>query len=64
MIDSDAVKDYLLTLQNRIVAELEDIDGKGRFRRDSWQRDGGGGGESHVLDGGAMQRARDAAVEG
>ena len=54
MIDSDAVKDYLLTLQNRIVAELEDIDGKGRFRRDSWQRDGGGGGESRVLDGGAI----------
>jgi coproporphyrinogen III oxidase len=54
MIDSDAVKDYLLTLQNRIVAELEDIDGKGRFRRDSWQRDGGGGGESRVLDGGTI----------
>ena len=54
MVDTDAVKDYLLTLQNRIVAELEDIDGKGRFRQDSWQREGGGGGESRVLDGGAI----------
>ncbi|MEE4162440.1 MAG: oxygen-dependent coproporphyrinogen oxidase [Woeseiaceae bacterium] len=54
MIDTDAVKDYLLTLQNRIVAELEDIDGKGRFRGDAWQRDGGGGGESRVLDDGAI----------
>jgi coproporphyrinogen III oxidase len=54
MIDTDAVKDYLLSLQNRIVAELESIDGKGSFRRDAWQRDGGGGGESRALADGAI----------
>ena len=54
MSDIDDVKDYLLSLQNRIVAELEQIDGDGRFRRDAWQRDEGGGGESRVLAGGRV----------
>ncbi len=34
------VKDYLQSLQNRIVAELEQLDGKTCFRRDEWQRAG------------------------
>ena len=54
MSDIDDVKDYLLSLQNRIVAELEQIDGEGRFRRDAWQREEGGGGESRVLAGGRV----------
>lgn len=54
MSDIDDVKDYLLSLQNRIVAELEQIDGNGRFRRDAWQRQEGGGGESRVLAGGRV----------
>jgi coproporphyrinogen III oxidase len=43
------VKEYLLSLQNRICAELEQIDGGARFARDAWDRPGGGGGESRVL---------------
>lgn len=54
MSDIDDVKDYLLSLQNRIVAQLEQIDGNGRFRRDAWQRQEGGGGESRVLAGGRV----------
>ncbi len=46
------VNDYLLALQNRIVAELEQLDGRGSFRRDSWERPGGGGGDSRILTGG------------
>ncbi|MEO1244979.1 MAG: oxygen-dependent coproporphyrinogen oxidase [Pseudomonadota bacterium] len=58
MSRTDDVKSYLLSLQNRIVAELEAVDGKGQFIRDAWQRDGGGGGESRVLvDGGVFEKA-------
>ena len=54
MIDTDDVKDYLLSLQNRIVAELEDLDGQGQFLKDAWEREEGGGGESRVLADGAV----------
>jgi coproporphyrinogen III oxidase len=49
MSNIDDVKDYLLALQNRICAELEQIDGRARFIRDAWERPDGGGGESRVL---------------
>ena len=47
------VKQYLLNLQNRIVTELEAIDGK-PFLRDEWQRDEGGGGISRIIEGGTV----------
>ena len=51
-----AVSDYLADLQNRIVAELERIDGQ-PFRRDRWQRGEGGGGESRIVEeGGVFER--------
>jgi coproporphyrinogen III oxidase len=53
-IDIDAVLEYLRTLQLRICASLEDVDGKETFRHDSWDRPGGGGGESRVMVGGAV----------
>ena len=45
----DDVKDYLTGLQNRICAELESLDGKAAFGSDTWERPGGGGGDSRVL---------------
>ncbi len=54
MSDIDQVKDYLLALQDRICAELEQLDGKAVFERDCWQRPGGGGGESRVMSGGQV----------
>ena len=54
MNDIDHVKDYLQSLQNRIVAELEVLDGKQAFRRDDWDRPDGGGGLSCVLSGGRV----------
>ncbi len=54
MSNIDDVKDYLLSLQNRICAELEDLDGKSVFARDGWERPAGGGGESRVLSDGAV----------
>ncbi|POA97446.1 oxygen-dependent coproporphyrinogen oxidase [Chromobacterium sinusclupearum] len=51
---SDAVKAFLLDLQDRICAALEGADGDGRFVEDAWQREAGGGGRSRVLSNGAV----------
>jgi coproporphyrinogen III oxidase len=53
----DRAAAYFRDLQDRIVAALESLDGA-RFREDSWQREGGGGGRSRVLaDGGVFEKA-------
>lgn len=53
-VDSRAVENYLRGLQDRIVAALEDVDGRATFRHDDWERPGGGGGRSRVLANGAV----------
>lgn len=53
-IDIDAVKHYLLDLQDRICQQLQDEDGSARFREDDWQRPGGGGGRTRVIADGAV----------
>ncbi len=52
--DVKAVKQYLLKLQDRICAGVEEEDGRGRFREDVWTREQGGGGISRVLTEGAV----------
>ena len=52
--DIQAVKDYLLTLQDRICSAVEQADGKARFREDAWDRPSGGGGRTRVLSEGAV----------
>ena len=51
-MNKDAVKDYLLKLQDDICAELQTLETTARFREDSWVREDGGGGRSRVLAGG------------
>jgi coproporphyrinogen III oxidase len=52
------ITDYLRSLQDRICAGLETIDGTGRFQEDTWQREGGGGGRTRVLaNGGVFEKA-------
>jgi coproporphyrinogen III oxidase len=46
--------DYFRSLQDRLCADLEALDGAARFREDAWQREGGGGGRSRVLADGAV----------
>ena len=53
-MDIQAVETYLRSLQDTITSSLEQLDGKGRFRRDAWPRPEGGGGESRVLRHGAL----------
>lgn len=43
------VKKYLLSLQDQMCESLAAIDGRARFHEDAWDRDGGGGGRSRVL---------------
>jgi len=55
-MDFNAVKEYFLNLQERIVDGLQHADGK-HFLHDSWQRPEGGGGISCVMeDGNVLER--------
>jgi coproporphyrinogen III oxidase len=45
----DEVRDYLVNLQRSIVAAIEEVDGGATFSSDTWEREGGGGGDSRVL---------------
>ncbi len=47
------VRDYLIGLQERIVAKFEALDGK-RFVRDAWTRPEGGGGISRLVEEGNL----------
>ena len=50
----NAVKNYLLGLQNNICQQLEQLDGHKTFIEDSWDRPGGGGGASRILENGQV----------
>lgn len=52
--DKQAVKDYLMGLQDRICAALAETDSAKSFIEDSWTREEGGGGRSRVLAEGAV----------
>ena len=57
-VDVETLKERMVEfihgLQDDICGALEQIDGKARFREDPWQRPGGGGGRSRVLEDGAV----------
>ncbi|WP_036481361.1 oxygen-dependent coproporphyrinogen oxidase [Myxosarcina sp. GI1] len=46
------VSQFMQQLQDEICTALEEADGKGKFKEDSWEREEGGGGRSRVLQGG------------
>lgn len=53
-VSKEAIKAYLLELQDKICAALESVDGTGKFIEDAWQRPGGGGGRTRVLTNGTV----------
>jgi coproporphyrinogen III oxidase len=53
-ISFTAVKDYLSELQEHICQALEQEDSGYTFKEDQWQRTGGGGGRSRVLEAGKV----------
>jgi coproporphyrinogen III oxidase len=50
----DRAAAYFRQLQDRICAALEKVDGGGAFREDSWDRPGGGGGRTRVIENGTV----------
>ncbi|MFP5505127.1 MAG: oxygen-dependent coproporphyrinogen oxidase [Gammaproteobacteria bacterium] len=52
-LDTRPVEQYLLDLQDRICTALAGLDGHA-FHEDAWDRPGGGGGRSRVLEEGAL----------
>lgn len=55
-INSEAVKNYLLDLQDRICAGLEAADGSAVFGEDQWDRETGGSGRTRVINGRVFQK--------
>jgi len=42
--------DYIKNLQDEICSALEEVDGVAGFQEDVWERDGGGGGRTRVIE--------------
>ncbi len=53
-VDIEAVKHYLLTLQDNICQQLEAEDGGATFVEEVWERHSGGGGRTRVLSNGQV----------
>jgi coproporphyrinogen III oxidase len=54
----DRAAEFFRGVQDRVCGGLEAADGRGRFREDAWDRPGGGGGRSRVLEeGGVFEKA-------
>lgn len=53
-VDIEAVKHYLLTLQDNICQQLEAEDGGATFVEEVWERPSGGGGRTRVLSNGQV----------
>ncbi|OUS11703.1 coproporphyrinogen III oxidase [Gammaproteobacteria bacterium 53_120_T64] len=54
MVDSSAVKEYLLDLQERICQQLQTLEPTALFREDAWDREGGGGGRTRIIENGSV----------
>jgi coproporphyrinogen III oxidase len=52
--DTEAVKAFLLDLQDRICAGIEAEDGQAKFLEENWEREAGGGGRTRVMTDGAV----------
>ena len=50
----DKFYNYILNLQDQIVAALEKADGEAKFREDLWDRPEGGGGRTRVIENGKV----------
>lgn len=48
----DQFYSYIQNLQDEITSAFEKIDGKAKFKEDLWEREGGGGGRTRVIENG------------
>lgn len=51
-MNKELVAEQYQKLQDRICAALEDCDGKGKFEQELWEREGGGGGRTRIIQNG------------
>ncbi len=57
MINREEISEYFKNLQDQICQALEQADGKARFHEDPWDRPGGGGGRTRVIqDGNVLEK--------
>ena len=49
--DKQEIISFFKSLQDRICQQLEAADGGGKFQEDAWERPGGGGGRTRILQG-------------
>lgn len=54
MITKESIADSFRALQGKICAAVEAEDGSGSFQAEEWQREGGGGGITRVLENGTV----------
>lgn len=54
MLTKESIRDWFIELQQHICSELEKADGQGKFITDRWERPGGGGGVSRIINNGAV----------
>ena len=50
----DRFNRYIEKLQDKITSKLADLDGVASFMEDAWEREGGGGGRTRVIENGAV----------
>jgi len=52
MITKEQIASGYQTIQDEICRALEQCDGAGKFEEELWERDGGGGGRTRILQNG------------
>jgi coproporphyrinogen III oxidase len=53
-MDKKSISSWFSALQEELCLNLEQLDGSGKFRRDPWEREGGGGGLTRVMEDGDL----------
>ena len=54
MITKEQIAEHYQQIQNEICAGLELADGEGKFQEEIWNRDGGGGGRTRIIQNGSV----------
>lgn len=54
MLTKESIRDWFIELQQHICSALEKADGQGTFITDRWERPGGGGGVSRIINNGGV----------
>ena len=54
MITKEQIAEAYQQIQNEICLGLESADGSGKFIEEKWEREGGGGGRTRILQNGSI----------